>query len=116
MGLAYFLYAVSIIYESNQKLGRIIKVGLIPGAAYMVLIMLNPLTKNIFDITADKGYVRGSLISVTYVVFYAYCLASIVITAVNYNKMDRKIRRILASFPVLAVLVIIVQQDRKSVV
>lgn len=116
MGLAYFLYAVSIIYEKDQRLKRIIQIGIIPGAAYTVLIMLNPLTKNIFDITADGGYVRGRLIAVTYLIFYAYCAASIVITVANYKKTDRKIRKILAAFPVLAVLVIIVQQVYPSII
>lgn len=110
MGLAYFLYAVAVIYEENSEGRRVIKIGLIPGALYTILILLNPFTKNIFNITVAGGYVRGSLISVTYIVFYAYCAASIMVTAANYRKMDRKIRRILAAFPVLAVLVIIVQQ------
>lgn len=111
MGLAYFLYAVAIIYEENShKLRRIIKIGIIPGAVYTVLILLNPFTKNIFDISLEGGYVRGWLISATYIIFYAYCAASIVITLLNYKRTDRKIRRILAAFPVLAVLVIIVQQ------
>lgn len=116
MGLAYFLYAVSIIYEKDQRLKRIIQIGSIPGAVYTVLITLNPFTKNIFDITADGGYVRGGLIPVTYLIFYAYCAASIVITMANYKKTDRKIRKILAAFPVLAVLVIIVQQMYPSII
>lgn len=110
MGLAYFLYAVAVIYDEKQEGRRIIKIGIIPGILYTAVVALNPFTRNIFDISAEAGYVRGSLISVTYIIFYAYCAASIVVTVVNYRRIDHKIRRILASFPVLAVLVIIVQQ------
>ena len=110
MGLAYFLYAVAVIYEEEQQGRRIIKLGIIPGVLYTAVVVLNPFTKNIFDITVETGYVRGGLISVTYIIFYAYCAASIVVTVVNYRRIDHKIRRILAAFPVLAVLVIIVQQ------
>ena len=58
----------------------------------------------------ENGYVRGPLIALTYIVFYAYCLASIAVTIANKKQIDRKIYRILAAFPILAVLVIIVQQ------
>ncbi|WP_425516068.1 EAL domain-containing protein [Anaerolentibacter hominis] len=110
MGMAYFLYAVSVIYPDSEKVRSVVGLGMIPGALYAILILINPFSKIIFDISLDQGYTRGGLISVTYIIFYAYCLASIVITVVNYRKLNREIYRILAAFPVLAVLVIIVQQ------
>ncbi len=64
----------------------------------------------------SDGYTRGPFISVTYLIFYAYCLASIVVTLVNHKRIDREIYRILAAFPVLAVAVIIVQQAYPNVI
>lgn len=110
MGLVYFLYSISVIYSEEAARNKIMGFGLIPGVIYSVLILLNPFTKNIFEINASEGYVRGSLIDVTYVVFYAYCVASIVTVLVNRKRIESKIYRILSTFPVLAVLVIIVQQ------
>lgn len=116
MGLVYFLYTVSIIYMESSQLKRIIGIGIFPGAAYTVLVFLNLLTRDLFDIKPDGSYIRGRLISATYIIFYLYCLASIVITAVNRRKMDRKIFRILGAFPILAVAVIVVQQFYPNII
>lgn len=110
MGLVYFLYSISVIYSEDPARKKIIGFGLIPGILYSLFILMNPFTKNIFDINMAQGYVRGSLIEVTYIVFYAYCAASIVTVLANRKRIERKIYRILSTFPVLAVLVIIVQQ------
>lgn len=110
MGLVYFLYTISVIYAESPVQKRLIVYGSLPGLIYMILILINPYTKNIFDISLEQGYVRGSLISITYLIFYAYCVACIVITVLNRHHVEAKIYRILSAFPVLAVLVIIVQQ------
>lgn len=110
MGLAYFLYTVSVIYTEYAQLKKVIGLGIIPGAAYVLLVIANPFTKSLFDISLEHGYVRGTWVAATYLVFYAYCLASIIITVLNHKRIDRQIYRILAAFPILAVLVIIVQQ------
>ena len=119
MGLAYFLYTVSVIYPEgahNKPLRRVIGVGLIPGALYMLMVLANPFTHSLFIIDAERGYERGGAVAVTYLVFYAYCLASIIVTILNFRRIDRKIYRILAAFPVLAVLVILVQQFYPNVI
>ncbi|WP_346910952.1 EAL domain-containing protein [Faecalicatena orotica] len=110
MGLTYFLYTVSVIYTDMDQAKKVIGIGLIPGAGYTLLILVNPFTRNIFDINSQNGYSRGSWVFTTYLVFYIYCLASIVVTVCNRKKIEAEIYGILAAFPVLAVLVIFVQQ------
>ena len=116
MGLAYFLYTMAIIYVESPGLKKSFLFCSIPGFGYAVLILLNPFTRNIFDLTAVEGYTRGNLIITTYLIFYLYCLACLVITLVNYKKIDKEISRILASFPVLAFLVIIFQQAYPQII
>lgn len=116
MGLAYFMYTVSVIYTDSRQIKRVIGAGLLPGGLYIILMVLNLFTKNIFDINGDQGYVRGALIPVTYIIFYVYCIASIAVTLINYKKMDRKLYRILASFPILAFVVIIFQEFYPEVI
>ena len=77
---------------------------------YILLILSNPFTCWVFDLNMADGYVRGPFISITYLIFYAYCVASIVVTLINHRRINREIYRILAAFPVIAVAVIIVQQ------
>lgn len=116
MGLTYFLYTVSVIYTDIDEAKKVIGIGLIPGAAYMLLILANPFTKNVFDISLTQGYTRGAWISTTYIVFYAYCVASIIVTLYNHKRIDKQIYRILAAFPILAVLVIFVQQIYPNII
>ena len=116
MGLAYFLYTLAIIYIESPGLKKAFAFCSIPGLGYAVLILLNPFTRDIFDLTSAEGYTRGSLIITTYLIFYLYCLACLVITLVNYKKIDKEISRILASFPVLAFLVILFQQAYPQII
>lgn len=116
MGLAYFSYTVTVIYSESASLKKIMGLGAIPGALYTLLVLANPFLKILFDIDRARGYTRGSLIDSTYLIFYAYCLASIVLTVMNYKKIDRNIYWILAAFPVIAVLVILVQEMYPNVI
>lgn len=110
MGLSYFLYTVSVIYMDRDQLKKVMAIGVIPGAFYTIMVLANPYFKYLFDVNRKQGYTRGSLVVVTYLIFYLYCAASIVITILNRRKVDRNIYRILAAFPILAVLVIVVQE------
>lgn len=110
MGLVYFLYMITVVYSERELQKKWIGFGSIPGLLYIVLVVINLFTKCLFDITREQGYTRGNLIAVTYLIFYAYCLASIGIAVFSRKRVEPKIYRILSAFPVLAVLVIIVQQ------
>lgn len=110
MGLVYYLYVVSIIYEERPQLKQMILAGGIPAVCYTLLVLSNTFTGCMFVISESRGYMRGCCISLTYLVFYAYCLACIVVTVRNRRRIDRHIYHILAAFPVLAVLVILFQQ------
>ena len=116
MGMVYYLYAVSVIYEERPQLNRMILLGGIPGAVYTLLVLSNFFTKCLFDITANQGYEQGSLIFITYLIFYAYCACCIVIAVRNRRSIDRHIYHILATFPVLAVLVIFFQQMYPNII
>lgn len=110
MGMVYFFYVVSIVYVDSPKQGWVLKVGSVPGIIYILMVLMNPFNNVLFDISLERGYVRGPLIWTTYAIFYAYCIASIVVTADKHKYIDRKTIRILSVFPVIALLVIIVQQ------
>lgn len=110
MGLVYYLYVLSIIYEERPQLKRMILAGMIPAALYTLLVLSNAFNGCMFVISEAQGYSRGSCVILTYPIFYAYCVACIVITVRNRHRVDKQIYRILAAFPVLAVLVIFFQQ------
>lgn len=110
MGLVYFSYSAAVIYMDKVQLYRILKLGCIPGLLYVGLVLANPVSGILFHIDRVSGYSRGPLVVITYIVFYAYCMASMILVMYNCKRVERQIYRILASFPVIAVVVIIVQQ------
>lgn len=116
MGAAYFHYVLSVVYRDETKLKRMIGIGIVPAVLYLLLVLLNPFTHNLFSLSAENGYERGSLIEVTYIIFYAYCVASLIVTVAKSRLIDWRVYRILAAFPVLAAFVILIQQRYPDVI
>ncbi|WP_302760571.1 putative bifunctional diguanylate cyclase/phosphodiesterase [Christensenella hongkongensis] len=110
MGVFYFFYVTSIVFENDKALNKVLIIASVPAAAYLVFVLINPATKLLFDIDPSTGYMRGSLISLTYIIFYIYCFACLFLVLFKGQLLDRSIRRILISFPVIAAIVIVIQQ------
>lgn len=116
MGMIYFLYSVSIVYENSSKLKGIMISGSALGILYTILVLANPITKSIFDLNLQDGYVKGPLIFSTYIIFYIYCSSSIIFALMRRKHVERHIWQILGVFPVIAILVIFVQQLYPNVI
>lgn len=110
MGLVYFLYVLSSLYTEPVRITGLFWAAVMPGMVYGIFAATNPIHGLLFQISEQEGYTQGSLIFVTYLIFYLYCLACIVITVRRRNETDKPIYRILLAFPVIALLVILVQQ------
>ena len=50
MGMVYFFYVVSIVYAKSAKQWCVLRVGSIPGLAYILMVVINPFNKLLFDI------------------------------------------------------------------
>lgn len=116
MGLIYHFYSASVIYEGKKNLRKSFFLWSIPGAFYMLLVLSNCWTKLLFDFNAEHGYTQGSLIMVTYIVFYFYCLTSLIFVIKNRKTLSSEVYHILSVFPVIAVAVIIIQQLFPSII
>ncbi|MEG2323333.1 MAG: bifunctional diguanylate cyclase/phosphodiesterase [Anaerovoracaceae bacterium] len=110
MSSVYFAYSASIIYISSPKLKRMLKLCTIPAILYTLFVLTNPISNVLFDLNSQTGYSRGSLINLTYVIFYAYCFASFVMLLLNRKRVESEIYKILTAFPIIAIFVITIQQ------
>ncbi len=110
MGLAYFYYTVATVTDNYHRALKTMFWTGWPGAAYLVLVLINPLTGILFHIDSSGRYSQGPLILVTYIIFYIYCLAAVILVVIKKEAVEQPIRRILASFPLIAMVVIIIQQ------
>lgn len=116
MGMAYFSYTVATVFENRDSTLKIIGCTSLPGIVYFALVLLNPSFKILFDIDKSGVYTQGPFIELTYVIFYLYCLAAVVVVVIWKKYVDLSIRRILATFPLIAMAVIIVQQVYPTVI
>ena len=57
----------------------------IRDSLYTMLVLSNSFTGCMFAINSDQGYVRGGCIFLTYLIFYAYCIACIVVAVRNLS-------------------------------
>lgn len=116
MGMAYYIYAATLVYTEGRRLKKAIAVSVIPGVAYLLLVLTNPVSKLIFDLNKDQGYIRGKLVFVTYLTFYVYCLACIVMALMNRRHVRRDVYNILMAFPIMAVLAVVFHQFYPNII
>lgn len=116
MGMAYFFYTLATVFENRGNPPKILAWTALPGGIYFLLVLWNPFSKVLFSISKEGAYTRGPLISLTYVIFYLYGVAAMVAVVVWRKYMERAIRRILAIFPMIALVVIVVQQLYPTVI
>lgn len=55
MGLIYFTYAAAVLFEGSSSLRRGLVFWMIPGVAYSLVVLANPLTGMLFVRTDMKG-------------------------------------------------------------
>ena len=109
MGLAYYCYTAATIFEEHAGGRLALILGVLPGIFYAALVLLNPFTGALFSIRAGM-YLRGPLIIATYLIFYFYCLISVLLVRRYRRWLQPQIYRILFVFPLIACSVIVVQQ------
>lgn len=110
MGVIYFYYALSILYENQPRFPKRWLFLLLPAAFYLLMVISNPFTGYLFSLSLETQYEQGPLIITTYLVFYIYCLFTCVTVVALGKRVDPTIRNILACFPLIAALVVIIQQ------
>lgn len=110
MGMVYFFYTLTVAYGEDTGRTWTFRIGIIPGILYTLLVLLNPFTHALFYITPEEGYIRGNLIVWTYIIFYTYCLSCMIMALISHKKVDKKVYHILMAFPIMAVVVVVIQQ------
>lgn len=110
LGTVYFYYAMAVIGEARSVARWQIVVSAVPCVLYLACIVANFWTNCLFWFDGSGAYHQGPLILVTYLVFYFYCIACFALVMLTRAPIDPTIKRILAVFPLVAVVVIAVQQ------
>ncbi len=109
MGLMYFIYVLVYVVPNQEQVKKVIYWCSVPAVIYIIFVISAPLNGWVFFISPEAGYQRGPLIAITYLMFYLYCFGCPLVILLKGKHLDRSIRLILISFPIIAAVVIVVQ-------
>ncbi len=92
-----FFYAASLSHwkTSKQSLDKRWFLALVPYLCYIILILQNYVTHNVFLITREYGYQAGPLNRSTYAIAIVYMIGVIVVSLKNYRRTKQEINLIL---------------------
>ncbi len=105
----YFLYVLVFVVDDMALVRKVLYWAGTLAIIYVLFVLSSPFTGWVFFISPERGYERGPLIAITYLVFYLYCFACPLLLVLKGRHLDKSILRILFSFPIIAAVVIIIQ-------
>lgn len=106
----YFYYAAAVVSEARPISRVALLLCALPCLAYVLCVVANAATGWFFFIDDAGVYYRGPYYHAAYAVAYFYCMACILVVAVARTSLRPDARKILVVFPLLAVVVVFVQQ------
>lgn len=110
MSVMFCIYSLTLAYEGHPHLKKIMAFILIPYLIYAAFVFLNPLTHGIFTLDAVNGYARASISFSNYLIFYIYCGMGILFVLSNRKSISFLNRIVLYIYPVIAVIVVFIEQ------
>ncbi|NLW70014.1 MAG: EAL domain-containing protein [Eubacteriaceae bacterium] len=112
MPLIYFYYVVIMLHHKDTSFRLTSRWNLfsLPYIAYLILLIANFWSHNVFAILPNMGYVQGSHIYSTYIVFYFYCFSICILAAQSRRKVGNRVTAVMISFPLLALFFVMLQK------
>ncbi len=112
VSVVYFYYTVALLrYDySAKKIHIAWHLFLIPYIIYLFFIVSNLWTGSIFVLDKEQGYVTGSHIFITYIVFFFYCCSITALAVIMRKRANKMIVSILLVFPMVALIFVGLQK------
>ena len=109
--LMCFYYVICLIYckRNARNLPIMSAFALIPYIAYTISLILNCVVDHVFTITQEHGYIQGDWYRLPYAIMGIYAMVLILIAFKNRKKFDKEIIVIVYIFPVVSVIIMIIQ-------
>ncbi|MEG1811345.1 MAG: EAL domain-containing protein [Clostridia bacterium] len=110
LSMLWQLYAIAVVNRAARIKTSYLLINVIPYIAYLMVVLSNPYTGWMFQLSAVNEYARGALFNVIFIVFYGYSLATLILACVNFKKTERTTSIVLSTFPIIAGLGVIMQE------
>jgi diguanylate cyclase (GGDEF)-like protein len=109
IAVLFFWYLIAVILENVPRINRYFRIAMIPYALYAVLVLINPITDFLYSFNESQGFVFGKGFLLVYIIPALYMFAMIVFILTHPIKREKPITWILISFPVISILMLIIQ-------
>jgi diguanylate cyclase (GGDEF)-like protein len=105
----FLLYIFAVIWEGEVNVIKYLKASLLLNSVYLLFVFSNPLTQLIYHFDESGGFVFGDGFFIVYLISNLYAFAIIAIIYIGRKRIDRNMRRVLLSFPILIIFAQIIQ-------
>lgn len=116
MIVLFVLYLIAVVWEDNPKISIYFRIAVIPYTIYAVMVLTNPVTGLLYGISEPDGFTYGKGFLLTYFVPIFYMIAILFIILINKRKMERSLKYILLSFPMISLIMIVIQMIYPTVI
>ncbi|MEG1557388.1 MAG: EAL domain-containing protein [Oscillospiraceae bacterium] len=110
LSVLWLFYSVSVLAKNQRKKLLPVLAAAFPYAVFAALVLTNPVTGWIFNLSAAGQYTRGMLFNLALIIFYGYALATIIYTCINFKKTERTTAVVLTAFPIIVGIGVCLQQ------
>jgi len=99
----FMTYIIAVVREDDPKIPTYFWMNAIPYALYLAFVLSNPVTGLLYHIDESNGFTYGDGFFLTYVIPVLYMIATIFIIFSNRKRIEKPMRRILLSFPIMPI-------------
>lgn len=110
IAVIFTFYVICVVFDESLKVFKYFKLASIPYLIYILVVLVNPLTKWLYYFTEPVGYYHGPLNMLIFVVYYIYIFIMLTLIIIFNNKIEKNLRLIMLSFPLLSLIIVLIQQ------
>jgi len=113
--LAFFYGYIILITHHNETMSRwLIYVLILPLIFFTIFAMFTPLTKMLFYLDAEKNFLHGNYIFVSYLVSLFYMALFFVLIVINRKKIDTNTTNAFKIFFLVSIIAQIIQFEHQE--
>lgn len=110
LSVLWQLYAITVVKNEVRSQKIQMYITSIPFIAYVMIVLSNPYTGWIFELSSKNEYTRGSLFDSVFLMFYGYSVLTLVLAWVNFKKTERATSIVLIIYPIISSAGVCMQQ------
>jgi diguanylate cyclase len=109
MVLLFIFYLIAVVWDGDPKVYTYFWIAAIPYILYSMLVLTNPVTGLLYGIGKSSGFTYGKGFFLTYAISIFYMLSIFLVVLIKRREIERLLKLILLSFPIISLIMIGIQ-------